>query len=217
MAEAARGRGYEYIAITDHSKALAMANGLDEARAVAFAKQVRQLNKDGLGIRVFSGLECDILRDGAMDLANDALAELDVVIGSVHSHMNLEAAEMTDRLLRALECPHLRIRGHPTGRLLLHRDPFPFDFERVVAEAVRRGVYLEINASPERLDLGGAMVRAAKSRGAKFAISTDAHHPKHLGSMRYGVITARRGWLEPGDILNALPADQLAEALAKKS
>jgi DNA polymerase (family X) len=217
MAEAARGQGYEYIAITDHSKALAMANGLDEARAVAFAKQVREINRQGLGIRIFSGLECDILRDGALDLANDALAELDLVIGSVHSHMNLEAAEMTDRLLRALECPHLRILGHPTGRILLHRDPFPFDFERVAAEAVRRGVWLEINASPERLDLNGAMVRTAKSKGAKFTISTDAHHPQHLASMRYGVITARRGWLGPSDIRNTLPAAEFAAALRTKS
>jgi DNA polymerase (family 10) len=217
MAEAAREHGYEYIAITDHSKALAMSNGLDEARAVAFAKQVREINRKGLGIRIFSGLECDILRDGAMDLANDALAELDVVIGSVHSHMNLEKAEMTDRLLRALECPHLRILGHPTGRILLHRDSFPFDFERVVAEAVRRGVWLEVNASPERLDLSGPMIRTAKAKGAKFTISTDAHHPQHLRSMRYGVITARRGWLGPSDILNTLPADRFAAALKKKS
>jgi DNA polymerase (family X) len=217
MAEAAREHGYEYIAITDHSKALAMANGLDEARAVAFAEQVREINRNGSAIRIFSGLECDILRDGALDLANDALAELDLVIGSVHSHMNLEAAEMTDRLLRALECPHLKILGHPTGRILLHRDPFPFDFERVVAEAVRRGVWLEINASPERLDLNGAMIRAAKAKGAKFTISTDAHHPKHLYSMRYGVITARRGWLGPADILNTLPADRFAAALKTKS
>ena len=151
-----------------------------------------------------------------MDLANDALAELDLVIGSVHSHMNLEAAEMTDRLLRALECPHLRILGHPTGRMLLHRDPFPFDFERIVAEAVRRGVWLEINASPERLDLNGAMMRTAKAKGAKFTISTDAHHPKHLGSMRYGVVTARRGWLGPDDMMNTLPADSFAEALRSK-
>jgi DNA polymerase (family X) len=218
MAEAAKAQGYEYVAITDHSKALAMANGLDEARAVAFAKQVRERNRDGsLGIRIFSGLECDILRDGSLDLANDALAELDLVIGSVHSHLNLEAAEMTDRLLRALECPHLRILGHPTGRILLHRDPFPFDFERVVAEAVRRGVWLEINASPERLDLNGAMVRTAKMKGAKFAISTDAHHPKHLASMRYGVITARRGWLGPADVKNTLPVDDFAAELAHKS
>src|SRR5579864_5434257 len=217
MAQAARALGYEYIAITDHSKALAMANGLDEKRAVDFAKHVRELNQNGLGIRIFSGLECDILKDGTLDLANDALAELDVVIGSVHSHMNLEAAEMTDRLLRALECPHLKILGHPTGRILLHRDPFPFDFDRVVAEAVRRGVWLEINASPERLDLNGAMVRTAKSKGAKFTISTDAHHPKHLDSMRYGVITARRGWLGPADIMNTLPADRFAAALKTKS
>jgi len=217
MAQAARDRGYEYIAITDHSKALAMANGLDEARVVAFAKQVRELNREGLGIRVFSGIECDILRDGAMDLSNDALAELDIVIGSVHSHMNLESAEMTDRLLRALECPSLRVLGHPTGRLLLQRDPFPFDFERVSAEAVKRGVWLEINASPERLDLSGPLIRSAKAKGARFTISTDAHHPKHLGSMRYGVVTARRGWLGPGDIMNTLPADEFAAAIQAKS
>ena len=128
MAQAARERGYEYIAITDHSKALAMANGLDEQRAVAFAKQVREINRNGLGIRVFSGLECDILKDGAMDLAHDALAELDLVIGSVHSHMNMEAAEMTDRLLRALECPQLRILGHHAfeiegERIAVQQDP----------------------------------------------------------------------------------------------
>src|SRR5262249_42767690 len=109
MVATAKEKGYEYVAITDHSKALAMANGLDEGRAVAFAKHVRELNRNGHGIRIFSGLECDILRDGALDLANDALAELDIVIGSVHSHMNLEASEMTDRLLRALECPHLQV------------------------------------------------------------------------------------------------------------
>jgi DNA polymerase (family X) len=216
MAEAGRACGYEYIAITDHSKALAMANGLDEKRVVAFAQQVREINRDGLGIRVFSGLECDILKDGAMDLADDALAELDLVIGSVHSHMNMESAEMTDRLLRALECPHLRILGHPTGRILLHRDPFPFDFDRVVAQAVRRGVWLEINASPERLDLHGALIRTARAKGAKFTIATDAHHPKHLASMRYGVVTARRGWLGPADILNTLAAEDFARALQAK-
>ena len=213
MAEAARRRGYEYIAITDHSKALAMANGLDEKRVVALARQVREINRDGLGIRVFSGIECDILKDGALDLAHDALAELDFVIGSVHSHMNLEATEMTDRLLRALECPHLRMLGHPTGRILLHRDAFPFDFDRIVAEAVRRGVWLEINASPERLDLNGTLVRSARAKGARFVISTDAHHPKHLELMRYGVVTARRGWLGPADVMNTLPVDGFTAAL----
>ncbi len=217
MAEAARERGYEYIAITDHSKALSMTNGLDEKRVVEFARRVREINRVGLGIRVFSGIECDILKDGAMDLADDALAELDLVIGSVHSHMNQESAEMTDRLLRALECPHLRIVGHPTGRILLHRDPFPFDFDRVAAEAVRRGVWLEINASPERLDLHGTLIRTARAKGAKFTISTDAHHPKHLDSMRYGVVTARRGWLGPDDILNTRSADEFARAIQAKS
>ena len=216
MAEAAAALGYQYIAITDHSKALAMANGLDETRAVAFAKQVRDLNRSGLPLRVFSGLECDIKRDGEMDLAEDALAELDIVIGSVHSHMNLENAEMTDRLMRALESPSMRVMGHPTGRILLNRDPFSFDFERVASEAARRNVYLEINGSPERLDLGGAMVRTAKGLGAKFAISTDAHQTKHLGfNMPFGVLMARRGWLEARDVLNALPLAELEKAIHK--
>jgi DNA polymerase (family 10) len=193
-----------------------MANGLDEKRAVAFAHQVREMDQRGLGLRVFSGLECDIRRDGSMDLADDALAELDFVIGSVHSYMNLEAAEMTDRMLRALECPHLRAIGHPTGRTLLYRDPFPFDFDAVANIAARRNVYLEINASPERLDLSATLVRAAKARGCKFVVSTDAHHPKHLANMRFGVLTARRGWLESSDILNTLPVKQFARAIHAK-
>jgi DNA polymerase (family 10) len=215
MVDAASAMGYRYVAITDHSKALAMAHGLDEKRVVEFAQRVREINRDGAGIRIFSGIECDILKNGAMDLADDALAELDLVIGSVHSHMNMESAEMTDRLLRALECPCLRILGHPTGRLLLQRDPFPFDFEKVVEEAVRRGVWLEINASPERLDLNAVNARAAKAKGAKFTISTDAHHPTHLAGMRYGVATARRGWLEAADIVNTLPAGRFATALKR--
>jgi DNA polymerase (family X) len=215
MAAAARAQGYEYIAITDHSKTLAMANGLDEKRAVEFAARVRELDQKGLGIRVFSGLECDIKRDGSMDLADDALAELDFVVGSVHSYMNLESAEMTDRLLRALECKHLKVIGHPTGRVLMHRDPFPFDFDAVAATAGRKHVMLEINASPERLDLTASLARAAKSRGVKFVISTDSHHPKHLANMRYGVIMARRAWLEPADILNTLPLTQFAKAIGR--
>ena len=122
---------------------------------------------------------------------------------------------MTDRLLRALECPHLRVLGHPTGRILLQRDAFPFDFDRVVAEAVRRGVWLEINASPERLDLHGPLIRSARAKGARFTISTDAHHPKHLANMRYGVLMARRGWLGPADILNTLPADRFRRRAQK--
>jgi DNA polymerase (family 10) len=216
MAEAARAQGYEYIAITDHSKAIAMAFGLDEKRVVEFAQTVRKINETGnLGIRIFSGLECDIMKEGEMDIAWDALAELDIVIGSVHSHMSLEPEAMTDRLLKALECPHLKALGHPTGRLLLHRDAFTFDFDKVISEAVRRGVWLEVNSSPERLDLSANHVRAAKARGAKFIVSTDAHHPKHLLNMRYGILTARRGGLEAEDIINSYPADRFVRALKR--
>jgi len=215
MAQAAGALGYSYLAVTDHSKALAMVNGLDEARVVALARQVRELNRRGLPVHVFSGIECDIRKDGSMDLADDALAELDVVVGSVHSYMNMESAEMTDRLLRAFECPHLHILGHPTGRLLLVRDRFPFDFEQVARRAAERNVFFEISAAPERLDLYDSLLRAAKARGARFIISTDAHHPAQLANMRYGVMMARRGWLEAPDVANTLPLDRFQEALRR--
>jgi DNA polymerase (family 10) len=179
-----------------------MANGLDEKRVVAFARQVRELNQEGLPLRVFSGLECDILRDGAMDISEDALVELDLVIGSVHSFFSLTSEEMTDRLLRALESPSIRILGHVTGRLLLTRDSYPFDFERIASVAAEKRIWFEINASPERLDLPGHLIRAAKRKGCRFTISTDAHRPSHFNNMRYGVTTARRGWLEKADIIN---------------
>ncbi len=214
MAGFARERGYDYIAITDHSKALAMANGLNEERAIAFGERVRALD-GSLGIRVFSGIECDILRDGAMDLADDALAALDYVVASVHSYMNLEPAEMTDRYLAVLENKYVRAIGHPTGRVLLHRDGFPFDFEKVAAKAAERNVWLEINASPERLDLGDTLIRAAKARGCRFVISTDAHHPKHLANMRYGVTMARRGWLTKADVMNTRSAAEFAALLSR--
>ncbi len=216
MAELARAAGYEYIAITDHSKALAMANGLDEERAVRFAEQVRKLNEDGsLGIHIFSGIECDILKDGAMDLDDSALAELDFVIGSVHSHMNLPADEMTDRLLAAVANKHVKIIGHPTGRILMHREPYPFDFEQIAAACAKNGTWLEINASPERLDIHGPLLKSAKTKGVKFVISTDAHHPKHLGNMRYGVVTARRGWLTSGDVMNTRSLAEFRKAIGR--
>jgi len=216
MAVAAHEIGYEYIAITDHSKAMAMANGLDEKRAAAFAHRVRDMKEKEFGLHIFSGIECDIRRDGQMDLEDDALAELDWVIGSVHSYMNLESAEMTDRLMRALECPHLRVLGHPTGRILLHRDPFPFDFEMIATEAARRHVLLEINASPERLDLSAPLIRAAKAKGCKFVISTDAHQQKHLANMEYGVRMARRGWLEASDVVNTRTAAEFTKLVRNK-
>ena len=215
MAEAAAALGYEYIAITDHSKALAMANGLDEKRVVAFARQVRELNQDGLPLRVLSGLECDILRDGAMDLSEDALAELDLVIGSVHSYFNLEAAEMTDRLLEALQSPSLKIMGHMTGRILLQRESYAYDFDRVAGAAARRNVFLEVNASPERLDLHGPLIRAAKGKGCRFVVDTDAHRPQHLANMRYGITTARRGWLTASDVVNTRPLEEFLGAMGR--
>lgn len=215
MAEAAKAMGYEYIAITDHSKALAMANGLDEARAVRFAAQVREFNKEDRGIRIFSGLECDILRDGRMDLSEDALAELDWVVASVHGYMNIETSEMTDRLMRCLESPSVKVLGHPTGRVLLHRDAYTYDFDKVAGEAARRGVWMEVNASPERLDLSANLLRRAKALGVKFTISTDAHHPKHLANMKYGVKMARRGWLTKDDVMNTRGVAEFAAAVRK--
>jgi DNA polymerase (family X) len=215
MAEAAAALGYEYIAITDHSKALAMANGLDEERVVAFAKEVRRLNQEGLPLRVFSGLECDILREGTMDLSEDALAELDIVVGSVHSHFGLESSEMTERFLRALDSPSLRILGHATGRMLLQRESYPFHFEQVAKKAAERGVFLEINASPERLDLPSHLVRAGKRLGCQFVISTDSHRPSHLLNMPLGVTTARRGWLETHDVFNTKRLDEVVNSLRR--
>lgn len=215
MAETARGHGYGYLAITDHSKALAMANGLNEARTIAFAERVRAMDQEALGIRVMSGIECDILKDGRMDLDDEALGQLDLVIASVHSYMNLSAEEMTDRYLACLANPHVKVIGHPTGRVLLHRDAFVYNFERIAAEAAARGVAMEINASPERLDLHAVLIRIAKSKGCKFTISTDAHHPKHMANMQYGVRMARRGWLTRGDVLNTLPYEEFRSALRK--
>jgi DNA polymerase (family 10) len=205
MARAAAALGYEYIVITDHSKALAMANGLDEKRALAFARLVHGIDPAEFGLKVFSGLECDILKDGRMDLDDEALAALDFVVASVHSHMNLDEGAMTDRLLAAIENKNVNVVGHPTGRVLLHRDAYAYAFETVAATAARRGVALEINSSPERLDLHAPLIRAAKAKGCKFTISTDAHHPAHLHNMKFGVQTARRGWLTKQDVLNTQP------------
>ena len=216
MAEAAAALGYEYIAVTDHSKALAMSNGLNEERVVALAREVRELNRQGLPLQVFSGLECDILRDGSMDIAEDALAELDLVIGSVHSYFNLEANEMTDRLLRAFESPSLRILRAWTGRILLQRESYSFDFDRVAELAARRSIFLEINASPERLDLPSHLVRAAQRKGCRFTISTDAHRPSHFRNMRFGVVTARRGWLAASDVVNTFPVANFQAALRNR-
>ncbi|MBI4461961.1 MAG: DNA polymerase/3'-5' exonuclease PolX [Acidobacteria bacterium] len=215
MAQAAKKHGYEYIALTDHSKAVTVANGLDEKRTLEQIKKIHQAQLRVDGIRLLAGMEVDILKDGRLDLDDEVLAQLDVVVASVHSYMSLEPAAMTDRMMRAFENPHLMILAHPTGRLLLRRDPFAYDLERVLDEAAGRGIALECNAYPDRLDLKDVHLRMAKERGVKIVISTDSHSTTHLPFMKYGVLMARRGWLEKSDVLNTLPADKLLKSLQR--
>ncbi|MBI3934723.1 MAG: DNA polymerase/3'-5' exonuclease PolX [Acidobacteria bacterium] len=217
MAEAAQQRGLAYIAMTDHSKALAMANGMNEKRVLAQIKDIARLNAEVEGIRIFSSNEVDIRQDGALDLDDEVLAQLDVVVASVHSLMNQTKKQMTDRLLHAFENPYLNILAHPTGRLLLRREPYEFDFETVFQEAERRNIAMEINAFPDRLDLCEHHLRLCKQFGVKIVISTDSHHTKHLQHMKYGVLMARRGWLEKNDVLNTLPAMEFKKALQRRS
>ena len=215
MVMAARDAGHEYIAITDHSQSLAMANGLDERRAIAHAERIRALDKEGLGVRVLAGIECDIRLDGSMDLADDCLASLDIVVASVHSGFTQERREMTDRVLRALENPHVDILGHGTGRMLLKRQAYPIDMEAVIDAAVRLGVAVEINSQPHRLDLHDVHAKLAHERGARIVISSDAHSRLALGYLRWGVLVARRAWLQPADVLNTQPFDTFRASLRR--
>jgi DNA polymerase (family X) len=215
MALAARAAGLEYIAITDHSRAIAMANGLDEARTLEHARAIRELNARLDGITVLAGIECDIRADGSMDLADDCLAELDVVIASVHSAFNQDAEQMTDRLLRAIACPWVDVLGHPTGRLILKREPYRFDAERVFTAAAAAGVALEINSQIDRLDLDEVHARLARERGARLIIDSDAHSPAGLGVLRWGAAVARRAWLQAGDVLNTRPIDECRALLRR--
>jgi DNA polymerase (family 10) len=213
MAEAARARGYGYIAITDHSKNLAMANGLDDKRAREHVRKIRAADKKSDGLRILAGIEVDILADGSLDLSDPVLDEMDVVIASVHSHFNQEPAQMTERLLRALANPNTAILGHPTGRLLLRRDAYKFDLEAVLKAAAKNKVAMELNSFPDRLDLNDTHLRLAKQHGVKIVINTDSHHTTHLEKMRYGILQARRAWLGKADVLNTLPAEKLLQAL----
>jgi DNA polymerase (family 10) len=215
MAVAARAAGLEYIAITDHSQAIAMAGGLDEAAALAHARSVRQLNDRVEGITMLAGIECDIRGDGTMDLADDCLAELDLVIASVHSAMNQEPERMTDRLLRAMSCRWVDVLGHPTGRLILKREPYRFDTDRVFTAAAAAGVAIEINSQVDRLDLDDVLARSARDRGVKIVIDSDAHSPAALGNLRWGVSVARRAWLQSEDVLNTRPIDAFRAMLRR--
>jgi DNA polymerase (family X) len=214
MAEAAYLAGLEYIAITDHSQALAMANGLDEARALAHAARVRA--EDGQrGVRLLAGIECDIRPDGTMDLADDCLAALDIVVASVHSAFNQDRQQMTERLLRAIENPHVDAIGHPTGRLILKRSPYALDLEALIDAAARHRVALEINSQVDRLDLNDSQARLARDRGVRLIISSDAHSTHALASTRWGVIQARRAWLTADDVLNTRPFESFRSLLRR--
>jgi DNA polymerase (family 10) len=214
MAEAAGEAGLEYIAITDHSKSLSMANGLDESRALAHAARIRQADGTA-GVRLLAGIECDIKPDGTLDLADDCLSALDLVVASVHSAFNQDRQQMTDRLLRAIDNAHVDIIGHATGRMILKREPYPLDIEAVLDAAARKGVAFEINSKVYRLDLNDIHARLARDRGVPIVISSDAHSRNGLADLRWGAIVARRAWLEPTHVLNTRPFDTFKARLRR--
>jgi len=216
MGEAAKKLGYEYIALTDHSKAVTVANGMDEKRTLEQIKKIRAAQGRVPGIRLLAGIEVDILKSGKLDLDAEVLAQLDVVVASVHSYMSLDRVAMTERLLAAIENPYTQIIAHPTGRLLLRREAYDYDMEKILDAAKTRGVAMECNAYPDRLDLKDVHLRMAKARGVKVVISTDSHTTSNLKFMKYGVTTARRGWIEKKDVINALPLGEFLAALRPK-
>ncbi len=213
MAEAAAEHGYRYMAITDHSKNLAFANGLDDKRAIEHIKRIRAVNEKTDKIRIFAGIEVDILADGTLDLSDSVLEQMDIVIASVHSHFNQSPAEMTDRLLKTVQNPNVSLLGHPTGRLLLRRDAYAFDIDAVLKEAAQKKVAMELNAYPDRLDLSDRHLRLAKQHGVKIVINTDSHHTSHMEKIRFGVLQARRAWLTKADVLNTLSEETFAKAM----
>jgi DNA polymerase (family 10) len=214
MAEAGLAHGYQYIAITDHSKNLAMTSGLDDERALEHIRNIREVDAEMDGkIRVFPGIEVDILGDGALDLSDAVLAQMDVVIASVHSLFSQSREEMTARILRAIENPYVRILGHPTGRQLLRREAYDLDLPAILHCAAELGVAVEHNSDPNRLDLCDRDLRIAKESGCRIVINTDAHHVSALEKMRYGIRQLRRAWLTPADVLNTRSADDFLAAL----
>jgi DNA polymerase (family X) len=218
MADAALHCGYGYIAITDHSKNLAMTNGLDEKRALEHIGRIREVDRAMEGrIRVFAGIEVDILADGALDLDDEVLAQMEVVIASVHTRFEQSREEMTARVLRAIESPYVRILGHPTGRLLLRREPFALDTGAVLKRAAELGVAVEHNAAPERLDLCDRDLRLAKEMGCKIVINSDSHDARNLGKMDYGVRQLKRAWLTPEDVLNTREAKEFLAGLRMRT
>jgi DNA polymerase (family 10) len=186
---------------------------MDETRCLEHVRRIRALQEHTPDLRLLAGVEVDILPDGRLDMAEDVLAQLDVVVASLHSALEMDPAAMTERMLRAFECPSFKIWGHPLARLIGKRDPVSMDLDRVLDEAARRGVVLEVNGQPDRLDLPEHLIRGARDRGVRFVVSTDSHSVLNLENMRYGVAQARRGWLTAADVLNTRPADELLRAL----
>jgi len=213
MARAAQAQGLEYLLLADHSRALSVAHGLDADRVRAQREEVAAVNAALPGFRVLHGIEVDILSDGSLDLPADLLAELDLVVASIHGGLRQSREQITRRTIAAIESGVVHIIAHPTGRLLGQREPFEIDLEAVWEAAVRHGVALEINAHPLRLDLTDLACRAAKERGVRLVISTDAHRPEEFAYLEYGVRVAQRGWLEAADVLNTRPADELLALL----
>lgn len=215
MAEAARARGYEYLAICDHSKRLTVANGLDEKRLAKQLAEIDRLNEGYAGFRLLKGVECDILEDGSLDLDNAILKELDLVVVSVHSKFNLTREQQTARVLTALDNPYATILAHPTGRLILEREPYEIDIPRVIAHAKQRGCFLELNANPMRLDLNDVHCQMAKEAGVLIALNADGHQTADLGNTVFGIGQARRGWLEKSDVLNTRPLEELLRLIQR--
>jgi DNA polymerase (family 10) len=220
MAEAARALGLEYIAICDHSQSLKIANGLSVERLMAQVEEIERLNaayeRDGVAFRVFSGTECDVLRDGDLDFPDDVLEKLDFVVASIHSLFKLGIEEQTARLARAAENPHVDVLGHPTGRLLLRRDGYLIDHEAVIEACARTGTALELNANPWRLDLDWRWLRRATAAGVPIAINPDAHSTGELENVRWGVAVAQKGWLTPEQCLNTRSAEALRDWLFRR-
>lgn len=215
MIQGAKERKYEYLAITDHSKHLAMTRGFDEKKLLQQIKKIDRLNEKLKGIVILKSIEVDILEDGSLDLSDDILKELDVVVGSVHSKFNLSTKKQTERILKAMDNPYFNILGHPTGRLINKREPYEANFERIIKGAKDRGCILEINAQPERLDFNDLHCQIAKSYGVKLSISTDSHSLPELDFMKFGVYQARRGWLEAKDVINTRNLKDLKKLLKK--
>ena len=215
MAAAAHVRGYAYLAITDHSQRIAMAGGLDEKRLREQMEEIDRLNQEGDGPTILKGIEVDILEDGSLDLPNSVLKELDLVVGSIHSYFKLDRDTQTDRVIRAMDNPHLHVLGHPTGRMLGLRRPYDLDMERLLPAARERGVFLECNAQPNRMDLNDVQLKWAASEGVGVVIATDAHWTRHLDLMRHGIDQARRGWLQATDVVNTRSLEELKKMLRR--